>query len=91
MDKPPVILSRVEPDYPHSAKSRNLSGKVVVKILVDRQGQVQKASVLEATPPGVFDQSVMEAVAKWRFKPGQIKGKPVSTWVVLPIRFKLSG
>lgn len=91
VDKPPRILKRVEPDYPASAKSRNISGKVLVKVLVDRNGHVQQASVVEASPPGIFDQCVLDAVVKWRFQPGEIKGRPVATRVVLPIRFRLSG
>jgi protein TonB len=91
VDKPPEIVNRVEPDYPRTARLRRLSGRVVVKLLVDPQGRVRRQSIVEATPGGTFDGCVLEAVAKWRFKPGCYKGQPVSTWVVMPIQFKLSG
>lgn len=91
VDKAPELVKRVEPDYPTMARRRRLSGRVVVKFVVDSHGEVRKASVLEAAPPGVFDNCVLEAVARWRFKPGTFKGKPVSTWVVFPIQFRVSG
>jgi TonB family protein len=57
---------------------------VVVKLLVDPRGRVQRKSIVEATPEGIFDGCVLDAVAQWRFKPGYYKGQPVSTWVVTP-------
>ena len=91
VDKPPEIVNRVEPDYPRAARLRKLSGRVVVKLLVDPQGRVRRQSIVEATPEGIFDGCVLDAVARWRFKPGYYKGEPVSTWVVTPIQFTLSG
>jgi protein TonB len=37
----------------------------------------------------VFDASVLQAVARWRFSPGMLEGVPVNTWVVAPFEFKL--
>ncbi len=91
VDAPPTIVSRVEPDYPAMARRQRLSGKVVIKFLVDPHGRVKRASVLQAAPQGVFESCVLDAVAKWRFKPGLYQGHPVATWVILPIQFKVSG
>lgn len=91
VDKPPVIITRVEPDYPYMARRQNLSGKVTVKFLVDTHGKVQKPCILKADPQGLFESCVLEALGKWRFKPGYYRGSPVATWVVLPIQFRLSG
>jgi protein TonB len=91
VDKPPVVLSRVEPDYPSMARRRSINGQVTIKFLVDPQGRVQRPSIIKATPQGIFESSVLDAVARWRFKPGIYKGQAVSTWVILPIQFKLSG
>jgi protein TonB len=90
VDKPPVVMSRVEPDYPSMARRRNINGQVTVKFLVDAQGRVQKPSIVRANPEGIFESSVLEAVTRWRFKPGIYKGQAVSTWVILPIQFKLA-
>ena len=91
VDQPPQVISRVPPVYPYSAKRRGVTGEVVVRFLVDIQGRVQRLKVMESTPAGIFDKCVHQAVTKWRFKPGVFQGRAVPTWVVVPIKFKLTG
>lgn len=90
VERPPQVLRRVEPTYPFAARSRNLTGKIMVKVLVSPDGEVTKPSILEANPKGIFEECVLEAVRQWRFKPGYHHGRAVATWVVLPITFKLT-
>lgn len=89
LDKAPVIVRKVEPEYPFGARRKNLCGKVTVKFLVTPSGEVSKLGVIEASPPGIFDASALEAVRQWRFKPGVYQGHAVATWIVIPIQFKL--
>ena len=91
VDRGPQILKQQKPAYPLLARRRNLTGKVTVKFLVDRHGKVHKPKILEAHPKGVFEQSVLDSITKWRFKPGVYKGREVATWVVVPIQFRLTG
>ncbi len=91
VDQPPRVIHRVRPAYPFTARRRGLSGRVTVRFLVDVQGRVNHLTIVEASPPGVFEKSVRQAVAEWLFKPGLLKGRAVPTWVVLPIEFKLRG
>lgn len=90
VDQAPKILSKAEPSYPYTARRRKIAGKVIVRFLVDPKGKVQKPRIIEANPEGVFEDSVLAAIRKWRFKPGYFKGKAVATWVVLPVHFKLT-
>ncbi len=85
----PVLIHRVEPRYPLRARRRRMSGYVVVRFLVDRNGRVHQATVIKASPPGVFEGSALQAVRRWRFRPGRHRGRTVSVWVVQPIRFKM--
>jgi protein TonB len=91
VDQAPQILRKVNPMYPYSARRKNLTGKVVLKFLVNSNGGVEKVSVVKAEPEGVFEESARQAVRKWRFQPGVYQGEPVATWVVLPIQFNMSG
>lgn len=91
VDRGPQILKQQKPAYPLVARRRNLTGRVTVKFLVDRHGKVRKPRIVEAHPRGVFEQSVLDSITKWRFKPGVLKGREVATWVVLPIQFRLTG
>jgi protein TonB len=79
----------VSPTYPFRAKRRGVEGKVVVRFLVDKQGRVSQSTVVRADPEGVFEQSALKAVRQWRFQPGTKDGRPVATWVQVPIRFEL--
>jgi protein TonB len=91
VDTAPRLTRRFEPEYPYSARSRNLSGTVTVRFLVQEDGTVDELSVLSAEPAGVFESSVLKAVRRWRFTPGMRGGRPAPTWVVLPVRFDLTG
>ncbi|MGC8491621.1 MAG: energy transducer TonB [Syntrophobacteraceae bacterium] len=90
VDKPPVPIKRVEPEYPDEARQLGISGRVVLKFLVESDGRVSRASVLSARPVGVFNRSALAAIVEWRFKPGLYRGKPVAAWVELPVSFHLS-
>ena len=90
VDRKPRVTSRIQPRYPHRARQKGITGKVVLKFLVDRDGEVNKVSVVSAEPEGVFEDSAVSAVKKWRFEPGRVDGEPVPTWVRLPVSFTLS-
>ncbi|MEE4358186.1 MAG: TonB family protein [Desulfococcaceae bacterium] len=91
VDQSPRLLRKVDPEYPRRAKRRNIQGKVTVKFLVSSEGHVEKPVILNANPEGVFEQSVLRALAGWKFEPGYYQGKAVPTWMILPIQFSLKG
>ena len=91
VDDEPRIIRQAPPIYPFSARRRGISGQVVVRFLVDVEGRVGRLAFVKAEPPGVFEESVRQAISRWRFSPGLYQGRPVPTWVVLPIKFRLEG
>jgi periplasmic protein TonB len=91
VDQHPRLVSRVEPRYPESARKLSLGGKILARFLVDETGAVHSPSVASATPPGVFEESVIEAVSHWRFEPAKLRGRPVKVWATAPVRFEITG
>lgn len=89
VDDAPRVLSKCEPVYPQKARSLGICGKVVLRFLVEPNGRVSHPGIVEAHPRGYFEQSALEAVRRWRFKPGYVHGKAVATWFTLPVQFKL--
>ncbi|MBU1054202.1 MAG: energy transducer TonB [Proteobacteria bacterium] len=89
LDQPLVTLTRMPPFYPLEAKRRGIEGWVNVKFVVNKQGQPENISVVEAKPPRIFDASVLRCISGWRFKPGTIQGLPVKVWAETTIRFEL--
>lgn len=89
VDKKPRVIRKVPPVYPYKARRNQITGKVVLRFLVTKQGEVKKVSVVKAKPKGYFEKQAKDAVRKWRFEPGTYKGEPVPTWVELPISFDM--
>ena len=62
---------------------------VTVSLLVAADGSVERAKVVAAEPPGVFDAAALDAVRAWRFEPASYGGKPVKVWARQVVRFGL--
>ncbi len=90
VDQRPRLVSRVRPVYPYWARQKEITGKVVLKFLVNEQGEVEQVAVIESSPEGVFEESAKNAVRSWQFEPGRVEGEKVKTWVTVPITFTLS-
>nr|WP_321467244.1 energy transducer TonB [uncultured Desulfobulbus sp.] len=89
LDGPLTTLVQMPPQYPSSARRRNIEGWVKVRFVVDENGTVGDVKVLAAKPSGVFEQSVLRCVSSWRFKPGTVGGVAVKAHVEQTITFKL--
>lgn len=90
MDGDPVPLVRFNPDYPVAAARRGIEGWVLVQFSVTATGQVTDVSVVDANPPGVFDEETLEAVRRWRYRPKVEEGTPVErVGLRTRIRFEL--
>lgn len=89
LDNPPVAISKRPPAYPLRARREAIEGRVEIELLVNDRGGVDDVRIIEAQPPGVFEESVKQTVPGWRFKPGILMGRPVKTLVATTIRFEL--
>ena len=90
VDQPPIPTREIKPEFPVTARRLGIGGKVVVKFLVKADGNVARASIVEAEPKEIFEQSALKAIREWQFTPGHFHGEAVATWVVLPIQFRLT-
>lgn len=88
VDARPVLRRRTPIAIPPAARKQNLSGRVLVKLLIGVDGAVRRARVVEAEPAGVFEQPVLNAVRSWLFEPATYEGERVEMWVVLPVEFQ---
>ncbi|MGE0711436.1 MAG: energy transducer TonB [Planctomycetota bacterium] len=82
----PRVTTPIE--VPAAARSRNLSGRLLLSLLIGKDGRVRQAKVLEAEPAGVFDAAALSAVRTWEFEPATYRGEPVEVWAALPIQFQ---
>lgn len=77
------------PDYPESALAQRITGSVILEYTVDTRGETRDIHVVEASPPGVFDQAAMNAVKHWRYAPMVVNGTAVDVPVRTRMRFEL--
>jgi protein TonB len=87
--KAPVVINRVEPVYPEVARKARISGIVIVECIIDKQGNVTNVQVLKPLPFGL-DQAAVDAVRRWKFRPGTLNGQPVDVIFNLTVNFKLN-
>lgn len=79
----------VPPEFPASARERAMSGWVDVQFMVLKDGTVSDIAVVEADPAGQFEQSAMEAVRKWKYRPILRDGQPITQRARVRVRFAL--
>lgn len=86
--KAPVAINRTKPDYTDAARKGHVTGVVIVEAIVNKQGEVERVKVLKGLPMGLSEQA-LEAVKKWRFRPGTLNGEPVEVIFTLTVNFTL--
>jgi TonB family protein len=75
--------------YPADAKEKGIEGKVTIRFVVDKEGNVKQPSISKGLWPSI-DNVVLSAITQIsKFTPGKMAGRPVSVWYALPITFKL--
>ena len=84
-----VILKMIEPLYPIYAMENGLEGYVLVEAYVNEQGRVTGAWIRSAYGDESFEESSIDAVEEFLFKPAKEAGKPIPFWVSFLIRFEL--
>ena len=84
----PVPIVKSEPEYSYEARVAKITGSVRLSVLIGADGVPQEIRVLKSLDPGL-DQNAMDAVSKWRFKPGTKDGQPVPVLTTIEVSFKL--
>ncbi len=89
LDQTPVPKFQARPQYPFEMRRAGIAGEVVVDFIVDTNGDVQNAYALRSTQRE-FEAAAVQAVSKWKFKPGRKGGRDVPTHMQVPIVFTLN-
>lgn len=92
--RPPRIVRIVEAVTPDAAKKAGIKAEVTVSFLVDRQGNVEEASITEVRLYGEeggspkvlptigygIPEATLNAALQWKFRPARNNGKPVRAY-----------
>jgi periplasmic protein TonB len=83
-----LLIHRVEPAYPTLAKAARVQGEVVLKAIIDRDGNIQDLTLISGHP--MLVPSAIEAVKQWRYKPYLLNGQPVEVETTITVIFALT-
>ncbi len=85
IDQPGLVSQIV---YPSEAQREGIEGMVVVKMLVDENGETSRLEILKGIHNDC-DREALRVLRKAKFKPATHNGEPVKAWHTHPIRFKI--
>jgi periplasmic protein TonB len=86
---PLAVIKQDYPAYPDSAKKAQLEDQVIVRYVIGKDGRVGDIQIVSHANNPVFDESVLDAIRKWRFRPMVKEGKTVEVVHELAINFEL--
>jgi TonB family protein len=88
VDVPARPVDPIQPPYPPRLRALGLEGEVEARVMVLSDGSVGGAQLVESTHDD-FTIALREALREARFHPARRRGKPVSSWVTVRLRFRL--
>jgi protein TonB len=78
-------------EYPRLARRLGEQGTVLLDVHVGADGLPQRIVLKASSGSPRLDQAARETVQRWKFVPAQQGGRPVESWLTVPIRFVLQG
>lgn len=88
LEKRPEAVSRISPSYPPELRKAKIEGSVTLVFILSAEGRVEDPRVEQSSRPE-FEKPALEAIRKWRFRPGMKDGEAVRTYVRIPMRFRI--
>lgn len=76
--------------YPESAKTSKISGRVIIRFVVNKEGKTEEATVLRGVHPLLDAEAIRVVNSLPAFSPGKQGGKPVPVYYMVPVTFSLA-
>lgn len=85
---PALLIHRVEPQYPALARQIRRAGRVELHALIAVDGSIQSLEVVSGDAQ--FQQSALDAVRQWRYRPTILNGRPVAVDTYITVVYSLA-
>jgi TonB family protein len=82
------LLHKENPVYPIEAKKRRIQGTVELKARIGKNGTMEALRVISG--PKQLEQSAMDAVRQWTYKPYLLNGAPVEVDTTIKVIYSLA-
>lgn len=93
VDEKPSVLRSIPLRYPFAAQQKGIEAKITLRFVVDKDGNAQEPQVVKIEPEsaaGIFDESAIDTVKKYKFRPAKKNGEAVDCIVKLPLSYELN-
>ena len=84
-----LIVKKVQPQYPEDAKQAHVQGQVVLRALIDKDGNIEKLDLVSGHP--MLAPAALQAVKQWKYKPYLLNGESVRVEADIIVNFTLFG
>lgn len=84
-----AYLNNPSPVYPPFSKRKKEQGTVLLKVLVNQDGNAESISLINSSGFERLDQAALETVRRWRFVPAKKNNVAISGYAIVPIEFSL--
>jgi TonB family protein len=82
------IVHKVPPVYPEEAKKERIQGNVQLEAVINKAGAVEELKAVSG--PKELQQSALDAVRQWVYKPYLLNGEPVEVKTTIHVIYKLA-
>jgi len=82
-----LVLKKVPPEYPETAKKAHIQGQVVLRAIIGKDGDVESLQIISGHPQLV--PAAIDAVKQWKYRPYLQEGKPVEVETEIDVNFTL--
>ncbi len=89
ISKMPKLKNEIRIPYPNEARKKNIEGLVLMEILIDENGKVRAAQLIDGPGYGL-NEAALEAIYRFEFSPALVDQKPVAVRIKYGYRFILN-
>lgn len=83
-----LCISKTEPVYPTIARAARVSGVVLLRAIIDREGKITEVQLVSGHP--LLTTAAIDAVRQWRYHPYLLNGEPVEIETNISVTFQLA-
>lgn len=83
-----LLVRKVNPAYPPDAKDQHIQGIVVLRVNIDKEGNVYKVELISGHP--LLAPAAMEAVKQWKYRPYLLNQIPIEVETQVQVNFTLA-
>src|SRR5271165_381389 len=84
-----LLVRKVNPTYPPLARQARISGTVVLRAVISKDGSIENLTLVSGHP--MLAPAAIDAVKQWKYKPYLLNGEPVEVDTEVQVNFTLAG